>query len=386
MRPGALVIEGHVQGLSNTRSLGEAGIPVFVVDKSKCIASKSKYCKKFFLCPDFQTDAFIDFLIDMATKENISGWVLIPSNDHAVYSIAKHKNRLQQYYKVLVPDLSIVEKIYDKSKLLEVASQCRIPVPVTQYFSSADEKNHEELGFPVITKGRNGLSFYKAIGKKALLANNAQELRRQLLMIDSRYRITGTFTQELIPYDGSNKTVSFTAFCVAGEIKTCWMGIKLREHPLQFGTATYAKSIYVQECYNQSAILIRALGYTGVCEIEYLYDPRQKQYKLIELNARTWLWVGLAKACGINYARMLYDYANEIEINYPKTYNTELYWISPVSDFAYSMLAIFNGSLSPIRYLKSVFSRNKVNALFIAGDLKPGFSYLLNLLEFILRR
>ncbi len=31
-KPGAIIIEGHVQGLSNVRSLGEAGIPVFVID------------------------------------------------------------------------------------------------------------------------------------------------------------------------------------------------------------------------------------------------------------------------------------------------------------------------------------------------------------------
>ena len=35
---GAIVIEGHVQGLSNTRSLGELGIPVYVLDVSHCLA------------------------------------------------------------------------------------------------------------------------------------------------------------------------------------------------------------------------------------------------------------------------------------------------------------------------------------------------------------
>jgi D-aspartate ligase len=79
---GAIIIEGHVQGLSNTRSLGEAGIPVFVVDKVNCLARYSRYCRKFFRCPDFIEDAFADFLIDLAEKENLKDWVLIPSNDH----------------------------------------------------------------------------------------------------------------------------------------------------------------------------------------------------------------------------------------------------------------------------------------------------------------
>ncbi len=55
---GAVIIEGHVQGLSNARSLGEAGIPVIVVDRNNCIARYSRYCKMFYSSPDFDTDDF----------------------------------------------------------------------------------------------------------------------------------------------------------------------------------------------------------------------------------------------------------------------------------------------------------------------------------------
>jgi len=47
-KPGAIIIEGHVQGLSNTHALGAAGIPVVVVDTANCIARYSRYCKGFF--------------------------------------------------------------------------------------------------------------------------------------------------------------------------------------------------------------------------------------------------------------------------------------------------------------------------------------------------
>src|SRR6056297_2905832 len=130
-KPGAVIIEGHVQGLSNTRSLGEMGVPVYVVDKTNCIARYSKYCKKFFRTPDFIRDEFADFLIELAKKENIEDWVLIPSNDHAVYTISKHKEKLEQYYKVITPGLDIIERIYDKMQLINLAKQNNIPVPVT---------------------------------------------------------------------------------------------------------------------------------------------------------------------------------------------------------------------------------------------------------------
>src|SRR6056297_2604002 len=173
-KPGAVIIEGHVQGLSNTRSLGEMGVPVYVVDKTNCIARYSKYCMKFFRCPDFIRDEFSDFLIDLAKKENIRDWVLIPSNDHAVYTISKHKEKLEKYYKVITPELDIIDLIYDKTKLINKGSEQSIPVPNTLTFDSVDEALASVKEFPVLIKGRNGLSFYKNIGKKAFVAKDKE--------------------------------------------------------------------------------------------------------------------------------------------------------------------------------------------------------------------
>lgn len=385
-KPGAIIIEGHVQGLSNTRSLGEMGIPVYVVDKADCIARYSKYCQKFFRCPDFIEDAFADFLIELAQKEEIQDWVLIPSNDHAVYTLSKHKERLEQFYKVITPGLSVIDKIYDKVILIEMTSELGLPVPVTQPFQTSDETLRDDLHFPVITKGRNGLSFYKYIRKKALLANDEPGLRSQLNLIDQKYTVSGSFTQELIPFDGTNKTISFTAFCVDGEIKAHWTGVKLREHPIQFGTATFTKSIYVEACHKQSIPLLNALNYTGVCEVEYLLDPRDNQYKLIEINARTWLWVGLAKACGVDYAKMIYHYVNGMEYDYPEQYDVNRYWINPATDTVFASISILKGKQNIFKYFTSLFKKKKTNALFSKKDLKPGFAYFLNIFMFLKQR
>ena len=385
-KPGAIIIEGHVQGLSNARSLGEEGIPVYIVDKTNCIARYSKYCRKFFRCPDFIKDEFACFLIDLAKQENIKDWVLLPSNDHAVYTVSKHKAKLAQYFKVITPGLDIIKNIYDKSSLLAIAKRCSVPIPVTQYFKSANDKIADNLSFPVITRGRHGLSFYKTIRKKALLANNVRELRIQLQEIADKYTIEGTFTQQLITFDGSNKTISFTAFCVDGEIKAHWMGVKLREHPLRFGTATFAKSVHIPECYHLSVSLLKALNYTGVCEVEYLFDPGTRQYKLIEINARTWLWVGLSRACGVDYAKMIYNFVNRYTVDYPKTYETGKCWINPITDVVYGVYGMLKGKVNPVRYLSSLAAGRKVNALFSRRDLKPGFAYLYSILSFLNQR
>jgi predicted ATP-grasp superfamily ATP-dependent carboligase len=385
-KKGAIIIEGHVQGLSNTRSLGEAGIPVIVVDKNNCIARYSKYCTDFYYCPDFVTDQFAEFLISLAEKKDLSGWLLVPSNDHAVYTISKHKIRLEAYYKIITPELSIVSKIYDKSSLLSVAKDIQIPIPITQYFLTSEDEIIKDLTFPVLTKGRNGLTFYKAVGKKAFLAQNEMELRVQLREIGGKIDIAESFTQELIPFSGTNKTVSFTAFCESGIIKSYWMGIKLREHPLQFGTATFAESVYVEDCYKQSVPLLKALDYSGVCEVEFLKDPRSGEYKLIEINARTWLWVGLAKACGIDYAKMIYGYFySSDQMEYKTEYTKGVKWINWFTDFPLSVYAILKGKLSFRSYLVSLKGK-KINAIFNISDIKPTIAFVLLLGSLLKKR
>ena len=95
-KPGVIIIDGHVQGLALTRIFGEQGIPVIVVDRYNCIARFSKYCKKYFRSPEYLTDDFVDFLMNIGNKHSLNGWALIPCDDHIVFSISKNKERLSR--------------------------------------------------------------------------------------------------------------------------------------------------------------------------------------------------------------------------------------------------------------------------------------------------
>lgn len=371
---GAIVIEGHVQGLSNTRALGEADIPVVVIDKNNCLARYSRYCKKFFYCPNYIDPQFIDFLIELAKTEKLQGWALVPSNDHAVISISKNRALLDKYYKIITPGVEIIEKIYDKSKLLNVAQKINLPIPKTYYLTNTSIFP-SDISFPILTKGRLGLSFYKATGRKVFLSKSLEELKDHLVEIEKSFPITDTFTQELILYDGTNKTISFTAFCIDGEVKAHWIGEKVREHPIQFGTATFARSIACDELVEPSSRLLKELNYTGVCEVEYLKSPIDGEYKLIEINARTWLWVGLAKACGVNYAVMIYNYLNQIPFNYPTKFKIGVNWVNYITDTVFSLQAILKRQLKLKQYF-CAFKGKTVNAIFSWKDLRPGIAFL----------
>jgi D-aspartate ligase len=377
---GVLVIEGHVQGLSNVRSLGEQGIPVWVLDKTKCLAQFSIYCKKFILCPDFNSEEFVPFLIQLAKKNNLNDWLILPSNDHAVNSISLNRSQLAEHFKLITDKFEIINLIQHKVEFLNLANKLQVPFPKFEILTHVPENLN--LKFPVITKGNIGLNFHKKIKKKVVLSNNKSELKENLKKIGLFISLSDTFTQEIIPYNQLNRTISFTSFSIDGEIKTHWVGQKLREHPLRFGTAVMAESIKDPGVYQYAEKLIRALNYTGISEIEFLKDERDGEYKLIEMNARSWLWVGLAKECGVNYAKIAYDFTQGNEINYPEKYEKNVVWFNPITNFYYTLIGLATGK---IRWseLNQNKGKKRINALLQKKDWKPFFAYFFLLFKFI---
>ena len=349
-KPGVIVIEGHIQGLANTRLLGREGIPVIVIDKENCIAKYSKYCKAFYKCPDYLSEDFIDFLIRLNKAFKLTNWLLLPSNDHAVYNISLHKDTLSQYYKIITEDIEIIENIYNKRKLLQIADKVGIPIPAT-IIPEVKNPIKVDLRYPILIKGNQGLNFYKRFKHKAIIIKTPDELVNIWDKELKEAKPEEYIIQEIIP--NVHKTVSVTVFAEKGNVHTYWIGVKLREHPVTFGTATCAKSIYDEEMLNLSKQLIKELNYTGVCEIEWLKDSRDNIPKLIEINARTWLWVGLAAKCGVNYPHIIYDYVYDQKIPQPTDYLKDKIWLNIYTDLVYSLPNIFKKFDTPTAILKT---------------------------------
>ena len=380
-KPGVVVVEGHVQGLANTRLLGQAGIPVIVIDKDDCVAKYSKYCKAFYKCPDYLSEDFIDFLIRLNKAFNLTNWLLLPSNDHAVYNLSLHKDTLSQYYKIITEDIEIIENIYNKRKLLQIADKAGIPIPAT-IMPEFENPRIVELRYPILIKGNQGLNFYKRFKHKAFIINTPDELINIWNKELKEAKPEEYIIQEIIPI--VHKTVSVTVFADKGTVYTYWMGVKLREHPVTFGTATCAKSIYDEEMLKLSKQLIKELNYSGVCEIEWLRDSRDNIPKLIEINARTWLWVGLAAKCGVNYPKIIYEYMYDRKIPKVTDYLKDKIWLNIYTDFVYSMLNIFKKLESP-GYILKTYS-NFQEACWDIKDPIPFIKYGLSIFYFLENR
>jgi len=369
---GALVIEGHVQGLSIARSLGEKNIPVYVLDKNVCIAKYSRYCSGFFRCPDYDSDEFIEFLLALNEKHGLNGWVLYPTNDFAVYNISRNIQSLQGKYKTTVSDIGTYQHIYNKRKTIEIAKRLEIPVPLTLYLSDSSEYVFN-INYPAIIKGIEGLRFYKSNGRKVFYISTREELPEIIRKLNAANSLNNTMIQEVIPHNGSNYVTSFTAFSIDGDIRAFWMGRKLREHPRRFGTATFCDSVYEEILLEYSKKLLKEIGYTGVCEIEFLQDPRTGEYNFIEINGRTWLWVDLARKCGVDYPFLIYNYLHDLDFEYFTPYSKNIKWYHFWTESFYNTAEILRGNYKLKDIIKS-YRGEKFEAVFSKNDVLPFFA------------
>ena len=308
---GVVLLGDHVQALGLVRSFGRRGIPTYLLhSEDLCIGRFSRYLSKFIKIPDVNKESnFVSFLIDIAEKYDLKGWTLLPTNDTMVRILSKNKKILEEVYKVPTPEWGVTKFAVDKTLTYMLAEQIGISVPKTisiNTIQDVEDLQSLDVLYPAILKGVDGSNFYKKTGAKAFKADSDVELK---IIMDNVFRLINpseTFIQELIP-GNTDSMYSFCSFFKNGRAIGVWTGRKIREHPMGLGTATFAESVYVPEIIELGSKFLSAMDYYGISEVEFKKDPRDGNFKLIEMNARTWLWISLAERAGVNLPYMLYD-------------------------------------------------------------------------------
>jgi len=89
-------------------------------------------------------------------------------------------------------------------------------------------------------------------------------------------------------------------------VRGVFCGRKVRGYPIDFGDCIAGESLWVDELVEESKKLVKALKYTGIAEIEYKYDILDHNYYLIEMNPRTWSWIGITPKVGVNLPLLAY--------------------------------------------------------------------------------
>ncbi|MCQ6962316.1 hypothetical protein [Methanolobus chelungpuianus] len=373
VQEGVVVLGDHVQGLGIIRCFGRKKIPVYLVnDKGLCVGRFSRFLTGFLKSPEFNDEqGLVSYLMDIGKRKGLHKFLIIPTNDLAVRIVSKNKEILSSIYTISTPNLDAIELIYNKRRTFELAKRLGVPIPNTIFPSSVENLDTllSDVSYPLIIKGSIGHIFYKTTGTKLFVVNSKEEILDFYQKYKGSIQPSDTIIQELI--DGPTENVhSFCSFFKEGQVYAWWSGKKIRAHPMLYGTATLAESVHDPSLLEYGSRLLNAMGYYGVSEIEFKLDPRDGVFKLLEMNARTWLWVSLAIRCGVDLPYILYSDMIKNETITVDSFKVDIKWYHFYTDSAMVLREILNSRMSIKEYLSSVKGEKEL-AVFSTDDPLP---------------
>ncbi|WP_439374667.1 carboxylate--amine ligase [Bradyrhizobium sp. DASA03120] len=271
-------------GLGIIRSLGMLGAPVFsIVEDRLAPTALCRYLTGTFVWDtgDLPRPQLLEGLAKIGRQLKLPT-VLIPTDDGGAMLIAEEALTLQRWF--LFPKLrsDLPRNLVDKSHLHTLCKQLGVPCPqaISPVTISEVHEFIETAAFPVVVKPSKPWLNPKI--KPSIVSSPHALLdlyRRSEAQLPANLLI-----QEYIR-DGEdwlfNGYSDANSKCLAG-----FTGRKLRCYPPRLGTATLCRSVTNQALLEQAEALVKAVSYAGIMDIDYRFDKRDGQYKLLDFNPR----------------------------------------------------------------------------------------------------
>ena len=205
----------------------------------------------------------------------------------------------------LKTNLSYLDNSYnllaDKFELLKTSKAINLNYPKSILFTPGKDSLPDltTLDFPIFVKpsNRTGLAHLMQ-GKKGWLFNDISDWSNfdaLELLIDVELLI-----QEVIIGEESNIKVLGT-IANNGTKDQCWVGIKHRQYPYGFGSASLVVETVDEELKEITNKLLKETEYSGFFALETKYCDKRKKTYIIEVNTRPGLWFGATTSASCNF-------------------------------------------------------------------------------------
>jgi predicted ATP-grasp superfamily ATP-dependent carboligase len=375
---GAIVIGGEHPGLGIARSLGRRGIPVCVIDDQHSISQFSKYVKRVVRVKDLRDEhQTVDNVLEVGQRYGMKGWVLFPTRDETVVAFSRHRDRLAEFFRVTTPCWDTVKWAWDKKNTYDRAAELGIPVPHTYNPRTEEELSALYSRLPLAIKPAIKENFFYATGAKAWRAETPAQLHELFLKATRQIRPEEILVQEIIPGDGERQ-YSYCAFFRDGEAQSTLIAKRMRQHPREFGrAATYVETIDFPEIEELSERFLKAIDYYGLVEIEFKQDPRDGQFKLLDVNARTWGFHSIGIPAGVDFPYLLFADQLGRKVDRFRA-RAGVGWLRAVADLPTVVSDLWAGELHLKSYWRSL-KRTRAESVFCPQDPIPSIAEVLML-------
>jgi predicted ATP-grasp superfamily ATP-dependent carboligase len=372
-----VIFGGHIQALGLARQVKAKGIEVVIVTDDGCsVARFSRSVDRTIVAPIGDWTSKIEEL-ELPNK----GTMLFPTNDEAVEMLCGRYEEYKERFALGVPEPRVIELFNDKRRAYRFAEASGVHCPKCWYPDTMEEVEalSKELPYPVVVKPAVMYSFHATFGKKAFRCDDAASLKATYTRIAAKgYPLETLVVQEFL--DGGAKNLySCGVMAAGGEIIVSMQANRIRQNPMDFGNSTtYAISCFVPQIKEQTEALLRMTNYSGVGEVEWMWDAKSATYKFLEINTRAWKWHTISNQLGFSFIGAMIDWFDgAITHEGVKELKSErVAWVERLTDWTVVAKEILHGRMT----LKEVCASYKIkheSAVWSWRDPMPGIMYIL---------
>jgi predicted ATP-grasp superfamily ATP-dependent carboligase len=368
------VFSTFYNGLGVIRAYGRAGIPVVAMDTHRSVGTFSKYAR-YRCCPDpaFQEDAFIESLLE-ERKEYAFNPLLFPTNDHWAMAVSRHKEKLESLFYVMTPNYECLQKIIDKKTFYQLSAEKSFNIPKTYKINDIFRRS-VSIKYPIVAKPvARRVSSNDPIQKDNHRLFDRLRLTRiendtELEAFLRNYSDKNHFLFQEDVQGGVDRMYTVGIYADQNsDVLAVFTGRKLRGKNPLYGDCIVGQIEQVpSELIQETKRLVKEFGYTGVAEVEYKRDARDGEFRLIEVNLRSWSWIGITPYCDVNLLLIAYeDMVNGRKIYAVSRKETgSVKWMRAIDDFnnclwQYRKKGFPEASMHISSWISSTFKGNKI--------------------------
>jgi predicted ATP-grasp superfamily ATP-dependent carboligase len=367
------VILGGAHGsLAIARSLAPRGIEVALV-ANHALPLLSRHVARRFSYPAIGTD-LAAHLIATAQRDGYAGAVLFAGGDAEACFIAQNHAPLASVFRLTTPPWDALQRLVDKRLMHDHAAAIGLDVPKRYQPRNRRDLDTMPLRFPLVLKPAVRVAENAFTLAKVWRADDRASL---LARFDEAAALVGEdaiLLQEFIPGGGEDQ-FSYAAAFDHGSPVGALVARRRRQYPVDFGyTSTFVETADCPAVEDAGRRFLASLAFTGIAEVEFKFDRRDRRYKILDINARIWTWGALGAAVGIDFPNLAWRLARGETIASVRQHG-EAVWIHATRDLIAAAGEMARGRLTPAAWLQS-FKGPMVSAAFALDDPLPGLAEL----------
>lgn len=277
---------------------------------------------------------FLPALEAIITKYGVQAMLCCIENE--IHAIAPVRDRLKALgCTILLPDNPVLSRGIHKGVSTLAAEQAGLPCPAsihlpaqpTQEELSAVQNFAKATPAPWICKPvhGHGMAGIETVHSVEEATAHAKAMDTEMLL------------QEFIPGEIGSMYVVALLYDMDNALRRSFVSRSFRTLYPTGGPATAGISVHNPELAQRTAHLLEAIGpWRGPAAVEWMLDPRDGEFKFIEINARLWGYSSLAPAAGAPFHRLAAQLALGQEIGEDPGYQEGVVMMRTFTDMIFT--------------------------------------------------